>query len=264
MLAGGRAGDAPQPAIDVVVPNLNGARYLDGTLRSIARNAGARAIVVDGGSTDGSRELAERSPSTIVVVDQTPGLSRAVNLGIERSTAPLIMWLGGDDQLMPGASTLIARTMLDRPNTMWGYGSVRFIDVEEGVLGCRWACWRGLNALLLRDYIATPGVFFKRAAIDIVGPFDEDLKLAMDYDMWLRMARRWPPLIVPELIGAYRVHAATLSQRLSARQVRETYEVARRNATTLAQRLRVHAYHQVRALRWRYLPAPRRGDWTPC
>ena len=250
--------------IDVVVPNLNGAQYLEGTLKSIARNTGARAIVVDGGSTDGSRELAERIPGTIVVIDRTPGLSRAVNVGIDRTTAPLIMWLGGDDQLVPGASTLIERAMLDRPEAMWGYGSVRFIDAEDRALGCRWARWRGLNALLLRDYIATPGVFFRRAAIDIVGPFDEDLKLAMDYDMWLRMARRWPPALIPEVIGEYRVHASTLSQRLSGRQVRETYDVARRNATTLAERLRVHAYHQVRALRWRYLPAPRRGDWTPC
>jgi len=259
-----RRNDARHMSIDVIVPNLNGGRYLAATLRSIAENDGTRAIVVDGGSTDGSRELAERSPGTVVVLDRTPGLSRAVNLGIEHSTAPLLMWLGADDRLIHGASTRVERAMLTRPDAMWGYGSVRFIDADDRTLGCRAARWHGFGALLLRDYIATPGVFFRRAALDAVGRFDEGLSLAMDYDMWVRLAREWPPVIIPELVGEYRVHSSTLSQRLSARQVGETYVVARRNATTFGQGLRVHAYHWLRAVRWRYLPAPRQGDWTPC
>src|SRR5205814_8498138 len=83
------------PLIDVIVPNLNAGTYLAGTLDSIARNEEARAIVVDGGSTDGSLEVAVSHPGTVVVIDRTPGLSHAVNVGIERSSAPFLMWLGG-------------------------------------------------------------------------------------------------------------------------------------------------------------------------
>lgn len=252
------------PLIDVIVPNLNAGTYLGGTLDSIARNEHARAIVVDGGSTDGSRELAESRPGTVVVIDRSPGLSHAVNVGIERSSAPFLMWLGGDDQLLAGASARISSAIAAEPDAMWGYGSVRFIDGQDRTLGCRVARWQGFGELLRRDYIATPGVFFRREAVDAVGTFDEGLALAMDYDMWLRLAARWPPLIVDELIGAYRVHATTLSQRLGGRQVGETYAVARRHARTTGDRIRVHAYHRLRSLRWRLLPAPSRGDWTPC
>ena len=76
--------------VAVVVPNWNGARFLGDCLQSLTRqSAPAWIIVVDGGSTDGSRELiSERfGEVTVVALDGNPGFAGAVNRGIELALA---------------------------------------------------------------------------------------------------------------------------------------------------------------------------------
>jgi GT2 family glycosyltransferase len=76
--------------VAVVVPNWNGARFLSDCLRSLAgQSAPAELIVVDGGSTDGSRELvSERFQQvTLLALESNPGFAGAVNRGIEHALA---------------------------------------------------------------------------------------------------------------------------------------------------------------------------------
>ena len=61
-----------------------------------------------------------------------------------------------------------------------------------------------------------------------VGPLDETLHYAMDYDLWLRMGRRSQPLILSRPIAQFRVHDDSKTHAASREQFREQYRVASR------------------------------------
>jgi hypothetical protein len=54
------------------------------------------------------------------------------------------------------------------------------------------------------DFVAQPAAFFRRAAFEAVGGVDESLSWAMDYDLWLKLAARYPVAYLPRRLARYR------------------------------------------------------------
>ena len=99
--------------LTVVTPSYNQARYLGETLRSVIsqRDRVHEYFVLDGGSTDGSRQLIERYADHIDfwVSDKDKGQSDAIHRGFARATGDVLCWLNSDDVFLPG----VLRTVLD-------------------------------------------------------------------------------------------------------------------------------------------------------
>ena len=96
---------ATGPLVSVVTPSYNQGRWLADNLRSVAMQSysAIEHVVMDGGSTDGSRDiLASASPA--VVWDSGPdgGQSDAINKAFSRSTGEIIGWLNSDDAYFSG------------------------------------------------------------------------------------------------------------------------------------------------------------------
>src|SRR5664280_1283777 len=97
--------------VSVVTPTLNAARFLKGCLESVRRNAApglsVEHVVVDGGSTDGTVQLAESYGARIMSGKDT-GIFDAINKGSFASSGELVGFLGADDLLLDGALDYLA------------------------------------------------------------------------------------------------------------------------------------------------------------
>ena len=72
-------------------------------------------------------------------------------------------------------------------------------------------------ALFLSNPVCFSSVMVRRAVFDHLGGFDPDLDLAIDYDLWLRVARHWQFARVSEPLVLYRTGHGSLSKKLADR-----------------------------------------------
>jgi rSAM/selenodomain-associated transferase 2 len=103
--------------LSIVIPVLDEAAVLPGTLRSLAplRARGHEVIVADGGSADGSAALA--APLADAVLAAPRGRARQMNAGAARATGEALVFLHADTRLPEGADTAIAGALAQRG---WG------------------------------------------------------------------------------------------------------------------------------------------------
>jgi rSAM/selenodomain-associated transferase 2 len=111
--------------VSVVVPTLDEAANIAGALADVAvRCPGAEVLVVDGGSRDGTPDIAARSPG-VRVLASPPGRARQMNAGARAASGQILLFLHADTRLPDGASALVAGAMA-RPGTVGGRFDVSF------------------------------------------------------------------------------------------------------------------------------------------
>lgn len=187
---------AGAPDISIITPCYNAAKYLRATIESVRNQPGVRVehIVVDGGSEDGTVELLESSAGVRWISEPDKGQSDAFNKGLALATAPLIGWLNGDDIYEPGVLAKIVEYFRSHPDAAIVNAHLVRVDGEGNELEFLpahsskfwlthfWFRWYGLNH---------PSTFYRREVFETIGQIDADLHYAMDYDFYLRAARRY-------------------------------------------------------------------------
>ncbi|MDQ3808872.1 MAG: glycosyltransferase [Chloroflexota bacterium] len=175
------------PRISVVTPTLNAARFLPSCLASLRaqRYPMLEHIVVDGGSTDGTRELARD-----VVWLSAPGSNQAqaINTGLRLARGEVVAWLNADDAYTVGALALVAACFAADPDLEVLYGDCDVVDERGRLLWQERPGPYDFERLLRRgNYLAQPAVFLRRRLLDRVGYLDESFEYGMDYELWLRL-----------------------------------------------------------------------------
>jgi glycosyltransferase involved in cell wall biosynthesis len=228
-------------SMTIVMPTLDQAPYIERALDSILsqkRDFELECIVVDGGSTDGTLDvLAGYGDSIRWMSRPDNGQSHALNRGLTLATGTVMGWLNSDDAYEPGALQLVADVFRADAAAHWVYGKVRIID-EDGHEIRHWiTVYKNLSmrrfgyAKLLREnWISQMGVFWRRSAFEVVGPFDEDLHLTMDYDYWLRLAGKWPGRFIDQYLADFRWYSTSKSGSTFRDQFAEELGVAMRHA----------------------------------
>ena len=231
----------PVESASVVMPTLNQARYLRAAIDSVLgqeRDFELECIVMDGGSSDGTLEILQSYGSAIKWVSRPDGgQSDALNRGLRLSTGSVLGWLNSDDLYEPGALRRAVEVFRSEPTVQWAYGRVRIVD-ERGREIRRFVTayknWRmkhfTFEKLLVENWISQMGVFWRRSAWQLVGDFRTDLHLAMDYDYWLRLGKRWPAQYIPEYLGAFRWYVSSKSGSQFRQQSDEELRIAKRHA----------------------------------
>lgn len=251
------------PQISMVMPSYQQGAFLEEAVRSILDQEGVEVelLVMDPGSTDGSRELlvalrAEYGERLVLHFEPDRGQSDAVNRGLAQARGRILGWLNSDDRLRPGALARVV-AWLDTPPPRWMYGRAGMID-EQGRPHAsaivRYKNWRGRRfsrlKLLTENFIPQMAVFWNRAMWQAAGGLDREKHLDMDYDLWLRFAQVSEPLVVPEALADFRVHRAAKGSRQAVAQLDGAYATARTHADGLGWRGRV-ALQVHRLLSWR-------------
>ena len=220
--------------IGVVTPTLNAERYLQQTLDSIWSQQGygieVDHVIVDGGSTDGTLEIAARYPSRAVVAADDRGMYDAVNRGMTMVVGEIVGYINGDDEVAPGALRIVAEALRRRPEAGWACGTVEYIGPHGEVLGRMTPVPLSLRSYTGLGWSCIPQqtVWARRSFFDLVGPFDTAYRNCGDYDWYARALRLEHPLILKEVIGRFRLHPGQISldpekMARESRMVQERY-----------------------------------------
>jgi glycosyltransferase involved in cell wall biosynthesis len=201
-----------KPLVSIVTPSFNQAPYLRRTIESVLSQDYARIeyIIVDGGSTDGSQAIIQEYADQLAYWESTPdkGQTDAINKGFKRANGKYLAWLNSDDIYQPGAIAEAVAFLEAHPEVGMVYGDCTFIDAEDRQIG-RFPAAQTDYARLRRGYVHIPqqASFFRADLWRKVGPLDPSFYFAMDYDLWVRLAKEAPLVYLPGSVWAsFRLH----------------------------------------------------------
>ena len=206
-------GKAELPLVSIVTPSFNQALFLEETILSVLGQdyPNLEYLIVDGGSTDGSLEIIRRYADRLAwwVSEPDRGQTEAINKGFAHARGEIFAWLNSDDTYLPQAVSEAVQYLQNRPDVGLVYGDANFIDEQGRVLGkfpARQTDYRRLR----RGYVHIPqqAAFFRAELWRKVGPLDASFYFAMDYDLWVRIARHAKIVYLPRLWANFRLHGS--------------------------------------------------------
>lgn len=251
-------------SISIAMPSLNQREFLGEAVSSVlSQDVDVELLVLDPGSTDGSRELLgelqRADPRLHLVFESDAGQSDAVNRGLARARGTILGWLNSDDRLRPGALRRVTEALREPAAPAWLYGRAGMIDGSGRAVTswiARYKAWRGRRfsrwKLLTENFIPQMAVFWTRSLWQQAGGLDPQRALDMDYDLWLRFASVVEPIVLAEELADFRVHAAAKGSTRTREQLRAALATARDHARGLGWKGHAAlALHRALALRTR-------------
>lgn len=207
--------------VSVIVPVYNREHLVGKTIDSILAQSypAVEIVAINDGSTDGSLSIltaySQRHAGKITVIDQANGGQvRARNCGIRRSRGEYIAFLDSDDTWAREKLTL--QIPLFRDNVGLVYSGINEVDAQGAVVrkvlpepGMRGEIYRHL---LVRNRMTGGTVVVTRKALDEAGHFDESFRAAENWDLWIRIARRFAADFVDQPLLNYLKHGGNMSQ----------------------------------------------------
>lgn len=254
------------PRISVVTPTLNQAEFLEEAIRSVILQGypNLEYIVIDGGSTDESIGILKRYSAYIDdwVSEPDEGQSQALNKGFARADGAWLMWLNSDDVLLPGALHRLAAAICNNPNADWIIGHVVVTNEDLQPMRtfapvCNTDDWTNFlcNKRKTGTSIPQPGSCWSRKAWLEAGELDETLRYVMDFEYWVRLARKgYRPLLLPEDLALFRLSSSSKSGGGMAKFIREEKVVVAKylREEKLEEPLRVFLYRLFLQPIWMY------------
>jgi glycosyltransferase involved in cell wall biosynthesis len=198
----------------IVTCTWNSAPYLAESIASVLAQdyPNIEYIFVDGGSDDGTLEQIRSLARPYRLLENVRGgVSRAMNQGLRVATGDVIAYLHSDDYyLRPDVLSQVARH-LESGNHGWLFGRTMALIGQE-LRPDNYVAPRFSYPNLLRgNFIPHPATFVRRDLMLRAGGFNTSLKYAMDYDLWLRLAKLSKPVQLDEALAAFREHEGSLS-----------------------------------------------------
>ena len=199
--------------VSIVTPSFNQARFIEATIHSVLDQdyPEIEYIIVDGGSTDGSEALIRKYADRLSwwVSEPDRGQTDAINKGFARARGDVLAWINSDDTYQPGAVREAVDYLTSHTDAGLVYGNANYIDENGRVIG-RFPAAQTDYARLRAGYVHIPqqSAFFRASLWRQVGPLDPTFYFAMDYDLWVRLARLAPLHYHPRPWANFRLHSS--------------------------------------------------------
>jgi len=223
--------------IDVVIPAFNADKYIGQTLASVSLQGDiVRTIfVINDGSMDQTQAIVETfatSHPTIaieIIKQKNVGLANARNTGIkaslQESKAPYIALLDADDVWLAGKLDKQLNVFQASQDSKLGlvYSSYELINENGSAIAgenliVKPSLRGGVHSSLLTGNFISgsgSGVLIKSTVFEEIGLFDESLKASEDWDMWIRIARKFHFDYINESLVQIRVHSSNMQKDFS-------------------------------------------------
>jgi len=230
------------PVVTVVTPSYNQGEFIRATIESVLSQDYPRLeyIVMDGGSTDRTAAIAAEYAGRLTwISEKDRGQAHAINKGFQRAQGEIVAWLNSDDILLPGAvsravaafsaAAAVPATPSPPPAAIYGEG---YLMDRAGRLTGRFPATEPFNLwklVYLSDYILQQSTFFRRDALEQIGWLDENLHYALDWDLLIRLGKRFGLRYVPHYFGALREYPEAKSFAGGRKRIEEIRRVLERH-----------------------------------
>lgn len=213
-----------QPLVSIIMPSFDQAAFIATSVRSVLSQSypNLELIVVDGGSTDGTQAVLANLQAQDIrlrwVSEPDAGPADALNKALRLSRGTIIGWLNSDDLYAPGAVQRTMQSLFAHPDWVMVYGQAEHIDADGRVIE-RYPTLPppASKAIFAKGcFICQPTVFFKRTMWLLLGPLDQSLQTAFDFDYWLRAFDAFAGRIgfVDAMQAQSRLHADCITLRM--------------------------------------------------
>lgn len=177
------------PKISIITPSLNQSAYIERCIQSVLDQeySDIEHIVVDGASQDDTLEVVERFSHLRVLLEPEANQTQALNKGFAVAEGQVLGWLNCDDELKPGVLHEVGQAALETNFECIIMGMVELIHAGTFMRiqrNQKRSFFRYLNPWIPYTIFGQPGIFFPRELLLGLGPLDEKLEYAMDYDLF--------------------------------------------------------------------------------
>jgi len=230
--------------LSIITPSFNQGKYISNTINSvIGQNlrSNLEFIIMDAESSDNTDKIINDNilkikKSGIIfkyIRKKDHGQSDAINKGWKIAQGEIVCWLNSDDYYEKKVLSRVINYFETHPKIKWAYGGWNFVDEEGQIFKTISPRKFDRKKLLTYDNIAQPSCFVKKDALNEVGYLDEKLQLTMDYDLWLRLADKYPAGIISKTIANLRCYTNTKSSNRGVEQLTSAYNLAKKYSSPL-------------------------------
>ncbi len=200
------------PFVSVLMSVYNDAKYLPGAVDSILGQVFGdfEFVVIDDGSTDGSRAILERycDPRLVLVRQEHEGLVRSLNRGLSVASGRYVARQDADDISLPSRLLKQVAFLEAHPDVALVGSAVDLIDDDMRVLRRHVYPTEHLELCSLLDKVVNPlphsTIMFRRDVVAGLGGYDERFTRAEDYALYLRLVERFSISSIPEVLVCLR------------------------------------------------------------
>ena len=229
------------PLISVVIAVFNNVHTLEQALTSVTSQTyqAKELLVIDGNSSDGSLEIIKNHSGDISywVSEPDQGIYQAWNKALKKIKGEWVIFLGADDYFWDDRVLGKASERLKNLEESIGifYGLVNVVNFDGKTLYTAGKGWeQSKKELVHRTSIPHPGTFHRHRLFKQYGSFDENLKIAGDYDFLLRVLRNEEAIFCDDFtITAMRYGGISSSFKTARLRLREDYMIKKKNGLSI-------------------------------
>lgn len=178
----------------VVTPSYNQGDFIKETIDSIKKQdyGNIEHIIIDGKSTDNTLDILKSYGDSITwISEEDNGQTDAINKGLKLTNGDIVAYLNSDDIYLPGTISHVVKMFNNNPEVEFIYGDFHAIDADSNIIDKIKTIPFDSNILLYdANFISQPASFYRKSLIDKIGLFDDKLHYLMDYEFFLRAAKR--------------------------------------------------------------------------
>jgi len=185
--------------ITIVTPVFNGEKYIEATIKSVINQSykNLEYIVVDGGSTDNTKNIIEKYKDKIdnIIFQKDNSMYEAIETGFSKSTGEYLHWLNSDDYLLDNNSVSRLMEVLNKKNYQWVICKISIAKLNRKpkvyfpLIYPRFIIKKGLANNCFWGFIQQENTVFSRNIYQKVEGVNSKFKMAGDYDLWKRFAK---------------------------------------------------------------------------
>ncbi|OYU95161.1 MAG: hypothetical protein CFE21_12710 [Bacteroidetes bacterium B1(2017)] len=221
-----------QPLVTIITPSFNQAQWLEATIQSVLTQSykNIEYIIIDGGSTDGSKEIIEKYSHKLAYwqSEKDKGQAFAINIGFKKAKGDLVAYLNSDDLLEPKAVEGIVNAFEVNQEFAILYGKCKTIDANGNLIHEAQGNPIKFDSLArngMLPNIFQPACFFNVAYITNWYLVNEEYQFAFDYDLILSLAKIKTILFLNREIASYRVHENSKSSKFIVEAYKEKLSI---------------------------------------